>query len=171
MNRLPPGIAGQFNFMEIWKSIKGYEGHYSISNKGSVISFKKGGQDIKIKYKKSGYAFVGLFINGVAKYFHVHRLVAEAFIPNPENKPQVNHVNGVKNDNRVENLQWMTDSENKLHRYRILKQPNNNKLTKEIANKIRSEYIPRKNSTYKLAKVYSVSPSLISMVVLNKIYV
>ena len=93
---------------EVWFKINDYD--YFISNKGQVMN--KDGKIKKLKTDKDGYKEVGLWKNGKVKYFRVHRLVATYFIPNPNNKEQVNHKNEIKDDNRVENLEWATPSEN-----------------------------------------------------------
>lgn len=96
---------------EVWKPIIGYEGLYEVSSKGRVRSlpFKHSRCKIlKLVPKKKGYLFLTLSKNGVQKPHSVHRLVAMAFIPNPENKPTVNHKNEIRTDNRVENLEWAT---------------------------------------------------------------
>lgn len=102
--------------MEIWKDIEGYEGLYEISNLGRVKSLPrnttKGGIKTVYKSGKSSYYKVLLCKNGKQKQPTIHRLLASAFIPNPDNKPQVDHINGDKTDNRIENLRWVTKSEN-----------------------------------------------------------
>lgn len=109
--------------MEKWKDIAGYEGLYQISNMGRVKSlerFKPNGQIVpeKIKTpsaKSNNYLALQLYKNNKPKNCYIHRLVAEAFIPNPQNKETVNHINGDKHDNSVENLEWSTYTENNHH--------------------------------------------------------
>lgn len=99
---------------EIWKDIKGYEGLYQVSNLGRV---KRVRTDRLLKgYKLTGgYLGVNLYKNSVGSTNKIHRLVAQAFIPNPENKPQVNHIDEDKTNNVVSNLEWMTATENNNH--------------------------------------------------------
>lgn len=99
---------------EIWKDIKDYEGLYQVSNLGRVKSLYTNRILNPMKHTK-GYLRVRLYKNSVASNQRIHRLVAEAFIPNPENKPQVNHIDENKTNNRVDNLEWVTNKENCNH--------------------------------------------------------
>lgn len=108
---------------EIWKDIKGYEGLYQISNLGRVKSLPRAYRCVfstkEIIMKPStniaGYLQINLNSEGNLKNYKIHRLVAEAFIPNPENKPQVNHIDEDKTNNLASNLEWVTAKENNNH--------------------------------------------------------
>ena len=108
---------------EIWKPIAGFEGRYEVSSLGRVRSLvdNKGRKRIKIRktrLTKSGYLYLNLWIKCKMHTKVVHKLVAEAFLDKPDNAQCINHINGVKTDNRVENLEWCTFSENSLHAIR-----------------------------------------------------
>ena len=101
---------------EIWRPIEGFEGLYKVSNLGRVKSLRNYGgvkERIMKPYKtKWGYLGLTLRVKGKVKWFPIHRLVAEAFIPNTDNLPQVNHKDECKTNNRVDNLEWMSCKDN-----------------------------------------------------------
>lgn len=101
------------NNFEVYKDIVDYEGQYQVSNLGNIYSVKRK-KVMKPQVNCWGYLVIGLRNNKnkTRKIYQVHRLVAQAFIPNPENKPQIDHINTQKSDNRVENLRWVTSKEN-----------------------------------------------------------
>lgn len=101
--------------VETWRDIAGYEGIYQVSNHGRVKTRKK----IKTPQKNNrGYMTIMLYKNDGGRHFLIHRLVAQAFIPNPENKATVNHKDGVRSNNKLDNLEWATYNENNLHMYK-----------------------------------------------------
>lgn len=99
----------------IWKPIENFDG-YEVSSQGDIrsLNYRRTGKTKKLRLSADnhGYSTVVLCTNGKRNYFKVHRLVATAYVPNPQNKPQVNHKNEVKSDNRFENLEWATAKEN-----------------------------------------------------------
>ena len=117
---------------EKWKDCVGYEGIYRVSSLGRVSSYVRtvphnnrktgiqqvGGTLFSLQDHELGYKIVQLFKDGKSKTCKVHALVALAFIPNPHNKKTVNHINGIRDDNRVENLEWATHSENNADRFK-----------------------------------------------------
>lgn len=165
--------------MEIWKKIKDYP-NYEINEIGEVKSLERciitsNGQIHKLKEKylkpslRDGYYRV--YLNGDWK--SVHRLVAECFIPNIENKPIINHLNGISTDNNINNLEWCTHKENSLHAHRTGLQVcakgekhHNSKLTNNQALEIRNSDL----SSRKLAVIYSVSRRCITFIKKNITY-
>lgn len=149
---------------EIWKPVKGYEGLYQVSSLGRLR--KVNGVLLKAN-PKSWYCSVSLMKNNVRKTFKVHRLVALVFVPNPENKPEINHKDGNKQNNHYLNLEWVTRSENQLHAIRELnantgkgESHGSAKLDKNSVSKIRNSDRPSKE----LARVYGVDQSTINRV-------
>lgn len=97
---------------EVWKDIEGYEGLYQVSSWGRVRSTYRGGRILKSLVTTYGYLRVTLYKSNVGKCQFIHRLVAQAFIPNPQNKPEINHIDENKENNFVDNLEWVTTKEN-----------------------------------------------------------
>jgi len=118
--------------MEIWKDIEGYKGFYQVSSLGRIKSLARekilyhGGiyntkeEMLTLCLTKKGYLRTYLYQNGKRETFSVHRLVLKTFVDNPFSKPEVNHKNGKKDDNRLENLEWATSSENVKHSFKEL---------------------------------------------------
>ena len=143
---------------EIWKPIEGYEGLYEVSNTGRVRSIDRydsrnhfrRGRILKLSYDTVGYLIVGLHSNGKKKTYLVHRLVAPAFIPNPDNLPQVNHRDEDKTNNRVENLEWCDSKYNLSYgtrniriRETLIKNGYWSSLSKEEKEERRKEYMKK----------------------------
>lgn len=115
---------------EVWKDIEGYEGLYQISNFGNVKSLDRKvnaknnkkrlikGTFLKLRFNNRNYNIVSLYKNNIQEVRFIHRLVAETFIPNPENKPEVNHIDGDKQNNKIDNLEWCTRTENNKHAWK-----------------------------------------------------
>lgn len=106
---------------EIWRDIPGYEGLYQASNMGNIKSLFRYKKQLKAHTQPTGYKSVTLYKNH-KKYFKlVHRLIAQTFIPNPDNKPAVNHLDENKANNKVSNLEWVTNKENQNYGHCMLK--------------------------------------------------
>lgn len=157
---------------EIWKDITGYEGLYQISSEGRVksLNYNRTGKEkiLKAILDKYGYCFVILCKNNKIKKYSIHRLVAQAFIPNPDNLPQVNHINENKTDNRVENLEWCTAEYN--HNYGT----RNDRIAKALSKPVlqfskTDEFIKKWNSIMDIKRELNISHQNISKCCLGKI--
>lgn len=145
---------------EVWREIKEYEGLYWISNKGKVKNKKN--VILKLRKDKSGYLIAYLYKKRKMKCKKVHRLVAQAFIENVENKPQVNHINGLKIDNNVENLEWVTASENVIHAFntglhKVKHGSEHNNARKIIQYSLDNQFIKQWGSIVEAAKYYNTT--------------
>lgn len=154
--------------MREWRDVKGYEGLYKVSNDGIVKSVDRKttgkrnrmikGKELKQRDNIANYFIVDLCKDGIVeKGCRVHRLVADAFIPNPNNLPEVNHLDGDRKNNNVSNLEWCTHAANIKWAYSSGLIKPNTKVTKEQAEKIKEMYVPYKMSANKLAKKFGIS--------------
>ncbi len=165
---------------EIWKDIDGYESVYQISNLGRVRSLRDCNQKPREKilspYKShNGYLQINLVRREKKSTFKLHRLVAQAFIPNPENKPEVNHIDGNKSNNHISNLEWCTHSENMQHAVKsgLVTQKHIRKLTEQDVQTIRKEYIKGSkgsNGVLAMARKYNVCEMTIYKILQGKSY-
>jgi hypothetical protein len=160
--------------VEVWLDIIGYEGLYMISDQGRVKSVGYGKERILKPVKQTGgYFHVNLYKDGIRKQYLIHRLVCLNFLDNPFNKPDVNHLNGIKDDNRLINLEWSTRSENNKHAFdnglKISSKGINHgscKLTEKEVLEIRQSDLKLKE----LGKIYGVSFQSISYIKRRKIW-
>lgn len=180
--------------MEIWKDVDELEGILQVSNLGNLRTLDrlitdKNGREKKLEGKilkqsttKQGYKTICFRFDGIKKNHRVHRLVALAFIPNPKNKPSVNHIDGNKTNNNLTNLEWCTNSENMKHAFSIgLKNPSNpnksgkiqgalhgkSKLTEEDVLLMRTEY--KNGKTLKdIAGLFETTKENVSLIVNGK---
>lgn len=153
--------------IEKWKNISGYEGYYQVSTFGRVRAighkYQRKGIYVLALHENNGYGYLLADLHKDNKYksVAVHRLVAQTFIPNPDNKPEVNHIDGNKQNNNVENLEWVYRQQNCWHRCNIL-----GKRTKRIKDITNGLIFPSQKSA---ALYYGVSEHLIESLVKKRI--
>lgn len=172
---------------ENWKDLVGYEGYYQVSDKGRVrtvdrvlvksngVKQPRKGKVSKLGSDKNGYNTIILWKQGKGTFSRVCRLVAITFIHNAENKPTVNHKNGIRNDDRVDNLEWMTHSENSQHSFDTGLQYNEqgekhhgSKLTEEDVLFIRKSYEDKTHNQMELARMFGLHQPQISRIIHRK---
>lgn len=145
---------------ELWKDVKGYEGIYQVSNMGNVKNVLK---DRVLKPAiKRGYYQIGLRNKGTRKFYQLHRLVAQAFIPNNNNLPQVNHIDENKLNNHVANLEWCTASYNNCYGTRLKRVYEKNKSRKDVIFiDLKKNIIKEFTSIMEASRKTGISPSCI----------
>ena len=147
---------------EYWKDIEGFP-NYQMSNLGNVWS-KKTNRILKPYKTNRGYLTVGFWLDGKKKRLSIHRLVAQAFLTNPQNFPEVNHINGYKRDNSLNNLEWVSGSANIAHAYRsgLRKQKLANTDRKLILHLLQQGLTQRA-----IGKLFNVSHSTVGIIARN----
>jgi hypothetical protein len=156
--------------VEEWRDVVDYEGLYQVSNIGGVKSIRRD-KILTPKHNHDGYLRIQLWRKQNVVFISIHRLVAEVFIENPENKPFVNHINGIKSDNRVENLEWVTQSENINHAWKngLSKPQINGKHSKAVDQlDLNGNYIKTFPSTMEVERQLGIPHSQISNVCKGK---
>lgn len=155
-----------YNDSEVWLPVVGYEGLYQVSNLGNVksceriVTMKNGVKRPipeklrKLSLRDDGYVQVELWMNNKSKSYNVHRLVAEAFIPNPDNLPEVNHKDCVRSNNNVSNLEWCTNSYNTNYAKELGRLPDNRKLLDSIRT-LSNEVTSRKCKCIETGQVFA----------------
>jgi hypothetical protein len=157
---------------ELWKKVIDYEDYYIVSNIGRVKNLKTN-KIIAQTLNKDGYWCCGLYKNKKHKVFITHRLMMIAFVPNPENKEQVNHINAIKTDNILVNLEWSTPKENTIHACKMGLM-NYSKGSEHYASKLTDEDVIEirrlslSTTKIKISKIYNVSDSCICNIVNRK---
>lgn len=162
---------------EEWRDVDGYEGVYRVSSRGRVMRVAGGmgaipGRVLRPQRAGRGYLQVILCVNCRVETKKVHRLVAEAFLPRPPGCNEVNHKNGDKTDNRVENLEWVTHSQNLKHAHRVLgvkavrgEAHGCSKLTRHDVKKIRRLYAAGNHTYQELGEMFGVASPTIGQIV------
>lgn len=178
---LKPFSKGIFTSqVETWKDIEGYEGQYQISSYGSVKSLARHPKGrfasvpdkvMAFKVSKSGYQTLGLCKDGKKTFFIAHRLVAQYFLANTENKPTVNHKDGVKTNNNVGNLEWATCKEQMSHAVtnNLLEVRGAPKYSPELKQQLRDEYTLSGASIYSLSCKHKISERTVGRIVKGEI--
>jgi hypothetical protein len=170
---------------EFWVDIPNYEGVYQISNLGSMRSYSRvvdygvkkayrPGKVLKLRKSNQGYLYTVFCLNKIRETIKPHRIVAKVFLENKENKPCVNYINGIKHDNTVENLEWVTYSENTIHSFKLNlskskkgEESHLSKLKNSDVLNIRNMCSNKKISQLDVAKKYNISQSQVSRIMRN----
>lgn len=170
---IPYGLSVCEGVMEQWKPVVGYKGWYEVSDLGRIKRIKAGarntkaGRILRLSANSKGYILVHLSRLGCRKTFRVHRLMLMAFVGLPKPGQESNHKNGIKADNHLDNLEWLTSSENELHKFRILglsnkgEQQGQSKLKNQNIPVIRQLLAERKLTQAAIGGMFNISPSVI----------